>query len=242
MTNSVTSSSASPFDALKHGDERGEYWLARELMIPLGYGADWRNFVAAIERAMIAGSNTGIDVSSAFVQVVQFVDANNLGKQARQDYRLTRYAAYLVAMNGDPRKPEIAAAQSYFAIKTREAEAAPAISSLDALLAAVTQLRDQERAVAALAAGQAEIARKQAELEQRQGVLEENHERYAAIGYANLRKIRSDVQFLNRLGRKAAKIAKRDEIEVSTAHSTVWGAVNAWPLEVWDEAYAELTE
>jgi DNA-damage-inducible protein D len=109
---------SSPFDALCRTDEHGEHWSARELMPVMGYGADWRNF-AAVERAKIACHNTGADVA------INFGGATRVSGQrgpAAADYRLTRYAAYLVAMNGDPRKPEIAAAQTYFAVKTREAE------------------------------------------------------------------------------------------------------------------------
>jgi prophage antirepressor-like protein len=78
-------------------------------------------------------------------------------------------------------------------------------------------------------------------LDGRVGALEENYERVTAIGFANIRKIRSDVEFLRQLGVQASLIARRDGIPPSRAHSTVWGSVNAWPLEVWDEAYNTLT-
>jgi acyl-CoA reductase-like NAD-dependent aldehyde dehydrogenase len=103
------------------------------------------------------------------------------------------------------------------------------MSQLDLMAAAVAQLQEQERRTLAL-------ENRQAALEQRQEILEENHDRYAAIGYASLRKTPTDVHFLNRLGRRASQIAKRDRIEVSKVHSTIWGEVNAWPIEVWDEA------
>jgi len=70
--------------------------------------------------------------------------------------------------------------------------------------------------------------------------LKENHERVTAIGFANLRKIRSDVDFLRHLGIKAAALARWQGVPVSRVHSTVWGEVNAWPLEIWDEAYDAL--
>ncbi len=111
----------SPFDALRRVDADGEHWSARELMAPLGYDT-WQRFESAIDRAKIAACNSGHDCDTAFSQVNQLSSAGNLGEQVRRDYRLTRFASYLLAMNGDPRKPEIAAAQSYFAIKTREAE------------------------------------------------------------------------------------------------------------------------
>jgi prophage antirepressor-like protein len=72
-------------------------------------------------------------------------------------------------------------------------------------------------------------------------MLEENHERVTAIGFANLRKIRSDVDFLRQLGIKAASLARWKGVPISRVHSTVWGNVNAWPLEIWDEAYDTLS-
>lgn len=113
----------SPFDKIRHYDEYGGHWFARELMPLLGY-IKWERFEDSIERAIIAAKNSGHDSHEAFMQFSQLPSAGNLGPQEKVDYRLTRYAAYLVAMNGDPRKPEIAAAQTYFAIKTREAETA----------------------------------------------------------------------------------------------------------------------
>jgi DNA-damage-inducible protein D len=110
------------FEELKLVDPRTgrEYWSARELMPNLGYGADWRNFAAAIERARLAVENSGEDASGVFVAVTE--NPGDLGGRPKADFRLSRYGAYLVAMNGDPRKPEVAAAQRYFAVKTREAE------------------------------------------------------------------------------------------------------------------------
>ncbi|PVB26570.1 phage antirepressor KilAC domain-containing protein [Mycobacteroides abscessus] len=128
----------SPFDALRHLTPNGrEYWSARDLMTPFGYGADWRNFAAAINRAKMSCHNSGTD------PVVNFVGATKItGTKPAEDYHLSRYACYLVALNGDPRKPEIAAAQTYFVIKTREAEtarAAPALTGTDLLAAAVLE-------------------------------------------------------------------------------------------------------
>lgn len=111
----------SPFDSIRQVDEHGaEFWSARDMMPLQGYGADWRNFVASIDRAKATAVNQGMDPVGLFVAVTE-----KSGGRPREDYRLSRYAAYLVAMNGDPRKPEVAAAQSYFAIRTREAESAP---------------------------------------------------------------------------------------------------------------------
>jgi len=115
---------SSPFDSIRHVDDQAkEYWLAKELMGLLGY-KKWERFVDAIDRAKIGCQNTGVSVEN------HFADAGLYTRDVPSDYRLSRYACYLVAMNGDPRKSEIAAAQSYFAVKTREAELAPQSSEL----------------------------------------------------------------------------------------------------------------
>lgn len=109
----------SPFDAIRRVDERGEHWSARDLMIVMGYSV-WRDFANAVERAKLACVHSGADADGHFADARK---VSSSGPDAR-DFRLTRYAAYLVAMNGDPRKSEIAAAQTYFAVRTREAETA----------------------------------------------------------------------------------------------------------------------
>lgn len=122
MSDELAVRDANPFDAIKrHRADGSEYWLARELCKLVEYET-WRNFAAAVDRAKIAAQNSGADVATAFVQVGQLVDAGNLGKREREDYELSRFAAYLTVMNGDPRKPAIAAAQAYFAIRTNQAE------------------------------------------------------------------------------------------------------------------------
>jgi hypothetical protein len=112
--------STSPFDAIRQVDDNGEFWSARDLMTLLGYPR-WSDFKDVIEKAKASCENTGNVVTEHFSGLFL---KNPSSKQGRnyQDFKLSRYASYLVAMNGDPRKPEIASAQSYFAIKTREAE------------------------------------------------------------------------------------------------------------------------
>ncbi|MBH0121527.1 phage antirepressor KilAC domain-containing protein [Rhodococcus sp. CX] len=87
----------------------------------MGYSA-WRNFMVPIERAMKAAENQGHDVSSHFAGSRKVVVRPQGGGSEQEDFELSRFAAYLVAMNGDPNKPEVAAAQAYFAIQTRVAE------------------------------------------------------------------------------------------------------------------------
>ena len=116
MERPASTPEASPFDSIRQVDDQGEFWSARDLMPLLGY-EQWRRFDDALTRAGSAAYNAGHHPDQHFCQLRQ----KGIGRP-QTDYRLTRYACYLVAMNGDPRKPEIAAAQTYFAVKTREAE------------------------------------------------------------------------------------------------------------------------
>ncbi|WP_329336037.1 phage antirepressor KilAC domain-containing protein [Streptomyces sp. NBC_01352] len=118
------SGGSSPFDRLMLLDHNGqERWSARDLHAPMGY-EKWERFEVAIQRAMAAAQNSGMDPLDHFRGASKVIQGGRWGKQNVADYRLTRYACYLIAMNGDSRKPEIAAAQTYFAVKTREAELA----------------------------------------------------------------------------------------------------------------------
>lgn len=114
--------STNPFDAIRCEDDAGEWWSARALMPVMGYGK-WDNFEEAIIRARAAAGNSGFDPDQHASRLRETVPIrHNAGQQLRTNYRLTRFGAYLVAMNGDPRKEEIARAQTYFTIRTREAE------------------------------------------------------------------------------------------------------------------------
>lgn len=98
-----------------------EYWLARELMPLLGYER-WENFEKAIKRSMESCETSGITVTEHFREVTKMVQLGSGSKRNVRDYMLTRYACYLIAQNGDPKKAEIAFAQSYFAVQTRKQE------------------------------------------------------------------------------------------------------------------------
>ena len=111
--------SQSPFDSIKRVDSEGrEYWLARELMKMLGY-IKWQKFEDAIERSKISLTNSKGNPDGHFTHLPGSVSGKG---RFGDNYKLSRYACYLIAMNGDPRKPEIAQAQAYFVVKTREAE------------------------------------------------------------------------------------------------------------------------
>lgn len=110
------------YDLVIHNAENAdiEFWYARELMPLLGYDR-WENFDRVVCRAMESCETSGVAVSDHFREVTKMVELE-LGSGAQRsvkDYMLTRYACYLIAQNGDPKKEEIAFAQSYFAVQTR---------------------------------------------------------------------------------------------------------------------------
>lgn len=110
------------FEAHAQQAENGvEYWLARDIQHLLGY-AEWRNFTAVITKAKTACEVSDRAIADHFVDVTKMVDLGSGSQREVDDIMLTRYACYLIAQNGDPRKQEIAFAQTYFAMQTRRAE------------------------------------------------------------------------------------------------------------------------
>ena len=110
------------FEDIKHIDEYGgEYWYARELMLILQY-SNWQNFEKIIDKAKTSCKNSIISVFEHFIDVNKTIEMPKGAKKNIIDYKLTRYACYLIAQNGDSRKKVIALAQTYFAIQTRKQE------------------------------------------------------------------------------------------------------------------------
>ena len=110
------------FESIKHINEYGqEFWYARELQAALEY-SQWRRFEEAIERAKIACEQSGNPVADHFANVGNMVKLGSGSEREVNDYVLSRYACYLIVMNGDPRKEVIAVGQTYFAVKTRQQE------------------------------------------------------------------------------------------------------------------------
>lgn len=142
------------FENIKHINEYGqEYWSARELIPVLEYN-EYRFFKNVIDKAIEACASSNNAVSDHFVHAHDMVDIGSGAARKIEDYHLSRYACYLVAMNGDPRKRAVALAQTYFAVKTRQQEL---VENYDALtedqkrLAIRHEMREHNKALAAAA-------------------------------------------------------------------------------------------
>lgn len=120
--NEIKNYTESIFESIKHTDEFGnEYWEARELMCALEYGK-WENFHKVIKQAMNASKNSNIDTNVQFPEVRKLSINVNGGKREIIDYKLSRYACYLIVQNSDSRKNVVALGQTYFAVQTRKME------------------------------------------------------------------------------------------------------------------------
>ena len=122
MSNELMIYSDQTFEDIKHINEDGqEFWYARELQHVLEY-AQWRYMKETVERAKLACENSGLNPDDHFAEVRKMVPIGSGAERAVEDYMLSRFACYLVVMNGDPRKEVIAVGQAYFAVKTRQQE------------------------------------------------------------------------------------------------------------------------
>ena len=157
----ASGSVASVFEAIRHLDsDGGEYWSARELMAALEY-TEWRNFKKAIDSAMTACEASGYAASGHFVEANKMIPLGKGAQRRVDDWRLSRYACYLIVQNGDPSKPVVALGQTYFAVQTRRMELADAartdaLAGLDETqrrLIAREQLAQQNATLASAAQG-----------------------------------------------------------------------------------------
>lgn len=215
----------SPFDGLRHIDHAGiEWWSARELMAHLGYDR-WERFYEAALRARQAAENSGAVALDHLRDAAKMVGIGSGAVREVFDFHLTRYGAYLVAMNGDPRKPEIAAAQTYFAVKTREAEVAAAgpadhLALAESIIAAIRE--DRQR----LAAVEAKVE-----------AIEGRHDWFTALAYAKLTDRPTDRPYLAQVGRRAAQILRARGEQPVPRQDATFGSINTYPSDALAEAF-----
>jgi DNA-damage-inducible protein D len=239
------SPSGSPFDQIMEIDHDGtQIWRARRLMTLMGYPR-WGDFRKVVERAMASARNTGYIVEEVFRRSPE--NPSEQGGRPREDFKLTREAAYLTALNGDPNKGEVALAQAYFVTRTREAETAalaipsPAVAVNDiAIMRGLLDILEAERhRIAAVEATQAQQSERQREIEARMDGIEGMHDWFAALAYAKMNGLVTERSYLQRLGTAAGRITRRENLEPKKAQHALYGTVNTYPLFALDEA-AEL--
>lgn len=226
----MLSSSGSPFDAIRRTDESGnEYWNARELMPLLGY-AKWQRFEEAIERAKTSLENAEGSSTKHFVYLPPLVNEGRRGVVGA-NYKLSRYACYLIAMNGDPRKPEIALAQNYFVVKTRESESMQSLTPIQALALVVTQMAEQER--------------KQMLMESRIDAVEAEQGRYMSpsgskytvLGYAKKQGLEISGKQASAKGKQASTICRKQGVEIERIYDPRYGQVGLYPESILIEVF-----
>lgn len=228
---------SSPFDRIKQVRPDGsEFWRARQLQSLMAY-ARWENLQPALARAMQAASNTNMDVTSNFLRSQEVSQRRG---PAREDYELSREAAYLLAMNADPAKPEVAAAQSYFATRTVQAESienelaeAPewARQQIDTILRVGKIETEQKR--------QAEHLR---EVSARVESIEGAHDWWSALGYARMHALPSDRSYLQRVGLHAGRLLREDGGVPGKTQHPAFGTVNTYPEWALERAFAEVPQ
>lgn len=227
MTELVKQGANSPFDEIKHTDEHGDWWSARELMPLMAYPR-WQEFLPVIERAKAAALNQGIDPDEVFRVIPE--NPHKQGGRPGKDVRMTRIAAYLVAMNGDPRKEEVAAAQTYFAMKTREAEIRPKLSgNLAVLEGMLYELHQTQHRVGQVEIEQRHQGARQGELEARVDSIEGRSDWYTALAYCKIKRLPSHLSYRQRVGAAATKLAQQAGVDLPKVPDERYGVVNKYP-------------
>src|SRR5258708_11187540 len=170
------------FDSIKQTNMYGEeYWSARDLMPLLGYAKKWQNFEGVIKKAMTACEESGFRIQDHFTDASKGIAGGKGSIQRVKDYYLSKYACYLIAMNGDSRKSEIALAQTYFAVSTHAHE--------------MHQLREEQEKRLQMRLKVSESYKQLAEAAQQSGVNSETFGLFVDAGYLGLH--RHTVEELN---------------------------------------------
>lgn len=231
---------SSPFDRIKQVRPDGtEFWSARQLQGLMAY-TRWQNLAAVIARAMQAASNTGMDVTSHFTDSSKMVRRSQGGGKVQEDYELSREAAYLVAMNADPAKPEVAAAQSYFASRTVQAESAEA--DLAGMPEWVRQQMSTLMQVGRIEAEQKRQDERLREVSARVESIEGAHDWWSALGYARMHALPSDRSYLQRVGLHAGRLLREDGGVPGKTQHPAFGTVNTYPEWALERAFAEVPQ
>lgn len=219
------------FEDIKHLDEQGnEYWTARELMPVLEY-TQWRRFNETIEKAKKACASSDNAVSDHFADVGKMVALGSGAERKIEDFHLSRYACYLVAMNGDPRKRAVALAQTYFAVKTRQQELVENYDSLSEdqkRLAIRHEMREHNKALAAAARDAGVVSRMDYAIFQNAGY----KGLYGGLGAKDIHKrkgLKKSQQILDHMGSTelAANLFRATQTEEKLRRDEVQGKENA---------------
>lgn len=219
------------FEDIKHLDEQGnEYWTARELIPVLEYN-EYRFFKKVIDKAIDACKSSNIKASDHFVHVHDMVALGSGAERKIEDFHLSRYACYLIAMNGDPRKRAVALAQTYFAVKTRQQELVENYDSLSEdqkRLAIRHEMREHNKALAAAARDAGVISRMDYAIFQNAGY----KGLYGGLGAKDIHKrkgLKKSQQILDHMGSTelAANLFRATQTEEKLRRDEVQGKENA---------------
>lgn len=213
-----------PFESIMRTDENGnECWYARELMPVLEY-TEWRNFTPVINKAMIACQNSGLNPADHFVGAHDMIETGKGAMREVDDFKLSRFACYFIAQNGDPRKTVIANAQTYFATQTRRQELATVdMSPLGQLKMIVSILETAKRELQEVREIQGDMAIDIEDVKARQ----EDKEYFRVEVYCAVQGIKSTPAIRNMWGRDAAALSRARGVQIKKVPVTG----RLWPTE-----------
>lgn len=244
MSQAITPTAhVSPFDKIRRIDEDGEYWVDEKLGETFDY-YEYRNFQAVVAKAKVACEKSGNSVENHFVDINVIVKLGSGSKREVTRTRLSRYAAYLCALEADASKKIVAEAKTYFAVRTRESEVREALENeMDAdlrqilqLTQAIQQTRNEQRRLAEVQTKQAELLKNHTA---RLDSIEHNTGWQAALAFAIDNEFPyTDTASMSRFGKLATKITKEMGLEPRKTTDQRYGKVGLYPIEALEEAKA----